>query len=191
VKQRLILASGSPRRTEIFRQNGLDPEIRIPRVKEIFPQGISVESTVMYLALLKALAIEKEIHQGFIVSADTVVYNGRILGKPIDERDALNMLKELRGKAHWVLTGVAIIDGKTQNRRVFYEATEVYFTRYSIVEMEEYIKTGEPLDKAGAYALQGEWGRHIHRVVGNRDNVIGFPWERGAKELREMGYMGV
>lgn len=189
--QRLVLASGSPRRIEMFQKGGLNPEVRIPKTEERFPEGLSVERTVMYLALSKALAVERTGEEGFLVAADTVVYNGRILGKPSDAEEALKMLEELRGKVHQVLTGVAIIQAGSPNRKVFYEATEVGFLDYTREDMEEYIRTGEPLDKAGAYAIQGRWGKHIGSVNGDRDNVIGFPWRRAMEKLREMGFRGV
>lgn len=191
MKQGLILASGSPRRIEIFRKNGLNPEVKVPCIKEKLPADMSVEATVMYLALMKALDVERVTEKGFIVAADTVVYDGGILGKPGDKDEAMRMLGRLKGRGHRVLTGVAVVEAKSPNRRVFYESTNVFFSNYSEKDIIEYIESGEPMDKAGAYAIQGEWGRHVRSMIGDMDNVIGFPWNRAVKELNEMGFMGV
>jgi septum formation protein len=184
VMAEIILASTSPRRIEMMRGNGITPLIVPPDVMEIIPSGLSMEQVVMYLALKKALSAEEQVlkkfnsDQSVIISADTVVYADRILGKPKDRQEAFAMLTHLRNRSHQVATGVAILSPGGANRLVFYEITEVFFKSYSDLEITEYSMTREPYDKAGGYAIQGSWGRHIDHIVGDRNNVIGFPWDR-------------
>lgn len=213
---RLVLASGSPRRIEMFQKGGYDPVIRPSKKEERAPQGMNPAELVQYLALSKALDIEAVLQaehteaaeggsctaeeegnrcRSFVVGADTVVCTDstfpggeRVLGKPANEADALAMLQELRGRAHRVLTGVAILELGTGNRRVFAEETKVCFADYTDQEILDYIASGEPMDKAGAYAIQGGWGKYVTRFEGDYDNVIGLPWERTRRTLADMGF---
>ncbi|MEA4988834.1 MAG: Maf family protein [Anaerovorax sp.] len=188
MKSKIILASGSPRRVEMMQKHGVFPEIIKPEVDEILPKDISVCQSVMYLALKKALYVEKQCQSGIILAADTLVYKDEILGKPKDYEDAVRILKLLRNKKHFVLTGVAIVEANTTNRRVFYESTEVIFKNYSDQDIIDYIESGEAWDKAGAYAIQGSFSKYIDAFVGDYDNVVGFPWKRILKELDFLGF---
>lgn len=180
----MILASGSPRRIDMLRQNGIEPQIIPPQVEEHLPAGLSLSQSVMYLALLKGLAVEKSLsaerilNHPLILAADTVVYAETILGKPRDRDDAISMLSSLRNRSHQVATGVSILRAGTSERRVFCEVTTVAFRDFSDAELEAYVDTEEPYDKAGGYAIQGAFGVYIERVIGDRDNVIGFPFRR-------------
>lgn len=182
-----ILASGSPRRIEIMEANGISPVILRPDVDESLPPNISMEQAVMYLALKKALHAEKKCEKGWILAADTVVYKSRIIGKPADFCEAKGILQELRSSWHYVATGVAILDAHTFTRRVFCEVTKVYFRDYSDEQIEAYIATGEPWDKAGGYAIQGGFAPYIDHIEGDFDNVVGFPWQRICRELGHVG----
>jgi len=182
--QKIILASSSPRRIKILKDNGIEPIIIPPDVDEALPPNISPHDAVLFLALKKALQVEtialkRKLIDHIIISADTiVVFNNMIIGKPINEEDAYNILDSLNGQAHTVLTGVCIIEVGTTRRKVFYESTRVFFKKYSKDELLEYIKTPEPYDKAGGYAIQGAFMKYIDRIDGSYNNVVGFPWEK-------------
>jgi len=187
--QKIILASSSPRRIEIIKANGIEPIIIPPDVEETLPSGIQPHDAVLFLALKKALhvetiALERKLTEHIVISADTiVVFNDSIIGKPVDEEDAYNILSRLNGQSHTVLTGVCLIDVGTPHREVFYETTSVLFKTYSHDELVEYIKTPEPYDKAGGYAIQGAFSKYIDHIDGSYNNVVGFPWERILKTL--------
>ncbi len=180
INKKIFLASGSPRRLEMFQQNGVDVTVQKPDWDEQIPEGLTVEQTVMYLALQKALNVEAQgLPEGsVIVAADTVVYKDEILGKPRDEEDFFRIFEILRNTNHKVLTGVAILEVGTGLRRTFADTTEVFFKDYTKADAAAYLATGEAWDKAGGYAIQGGWGSYIDHIVGDRDNVIGFPWTR-------------
>lgn len=190
----IILASSSPRRIEILKMNDINPIIMPPHVDETIPDGLSMEQAVMYLALLKALSVEKEWlksepsnpDKAYIIAADTVVYKDRIIGKPEDFQDARNIFNELKNTSHLVTTGVAIIQAKSNNKMMFCEITEVFFKDYNEGDIIDYLKTPEPWDKAGGYAIQGGWAKHISHIKGDYNNVVGFPWARIEKELNKM-----
>ena len=178
----------------MFRKNGWEITVWPSGMQERIPEELSPEQTVMYLSLGKALDVERqcaetlsEAERCFIVGADTVVFLDRILGKPKDEDEAFQMLKNLRNRQHRVLTGVTILEAGTTNLRCFYEVTCVQTTDYSEEDIWNYIRTGEPMDKAGAYAIQGRFAPYIASYTGDYENVIGFPWRRAAEELKQMG----
>lgn len=183
----IILASGSPRRIQIMKENGIVPVIMKPEVNETLPQTITMEQAVMYLALKKAQSVEMVCGDGWIIGADTVVYKDRIVGKPKDYEDAVAILKHLREGAHLVATGVAILEARTHTRSLFCEVTKVFFKDYSDEEIDAYIASGEVWDKAGAYAIQGGFAPYIDHIEGDYDNVVGFPWQRICEELQRVG----
>lgn len=190
----IILASSSPRRIEMLKENGIEPIIIPSSVDENLPWRLSLEQAVMYLALKKALDVEKLLlHEksdvldkpSVIIAADTTVYKDDMIGKPVDEMDAYNILKLLRNTSHYVATGVALVRPGGTKRSVIYDVTEVFFSDYNDDEIKQYIATKEPWDKAGGYAIQGAWGKHVSHIVGNYDNVIGFPWKKIKAELKK------
>ena len=181
-----ILASSSPRRIELLQDRGWDPVIIKPDVDEVAPTGMPVEQVVMYLALKKALWVKRTGVSGIILAADTVVYKDRVMGKPVDVADAVEILSSLRADVHEVYTGVALIHTETDQKRVFYEKTRVFFRDYTDQEIHDYIKTDEAWDKAGAYAIQGTWGVMIDRIEGDYHNVIGLPLARVLAELNSL-----
>jgi len=187
MKEKIILASASPRRIEILKNNGITADIMPADVDENIPEGTPPHLACMYNALKKALAVESQVTEGVIIAADTIVYNGTMLGKPVDEDDAFRMLSDLRNKSHSVMTGVALADAETHRRHVFFEETKVHFGDYSDEDIRQYIASGEPMDKAGSYAIQGGWGRMVTSVEGDFANVIGLPWDRLKEELDRFG----
>lgn len=178
----IILASASPRRKEILELADLEFDVMPSDAQEITTKTAPNE-VVMELASLKAKDIYKKSEkQSMIVGADTVVaYQGQILGKPTDEADAKRMLTMLSGQTHEVYTGVCVIeDGKT---KTFYEETKVTFYEISDEQIDHYIKTGEPMDKAGSYGIQGKAAVFIKGIEGDYYNVVGFPIARFLQEI--------
>ena len=178
----IILASASPRRKEILELADLKFDVMPSDAQEITTKTAPNE-VVMELASLKAKDIYKKSEkQSMIVGADTVVaYQGQILGKPTDEADAKRMLTMLSGQTHEVYTGVCVIeDGKT---KTFYEETKVTFYEISDEQIDHYIQTGEPMDKAGSYGIQGKAAVFIKGIEGDYYNVVGFPIARFLQEI--------
>ena len=178
----IILASASPRRKEILELADLKFDVMPSDAQEITTKTAPNE-VVMELASLKAKDIYKKSEkQSMIVGADTVVaYQGQILGKPTDKADAKRMLTMLSGQTHEVYTGDCIIeDGKT---KPFYEETKVTFYEISDEQIDHYIKTGEPMDKAGSYGIQGKAAVFIKGIEGDYYNVVGFPIARFLQEI--------
>ncbi|XMB67904.1 Maf family protein [Mycoplasmatota bacterium zrk1] len=170
----MILASGSPRRSEILKREGISFRIIKPQIDEKLNSNLSVEEQVMDLAKQKALKIYERNKDETILAADTVVYyDDIVLGKPVDKEDAFRMLKVLRNRKHFVLTGVCII--KNNTTKTLYERTEIIFNNYSDQDIWEYIDTLEPMDKAGAYAIQGIGAKLVKSYKGDFDNVVGLP----------------
>lgn len=185
--KKIILASASPRRREILTNIGLDFEVVVSEADEskIDKNSVPVSVYVQELAFLKAAAVAKKIkkHDALIISADTVVYlDDQILGKPKNETDAEEMLKKLSGRAHSVFTGICVMDAQTLKSVCAKEETRVYFKELTAEKIESYVKTGEPLDKAGAYAVQGLGSLFTEKVEGDFFNVIGLP----VKKLSEV-----
>ena len=181
----MILASRSPRRKELL--SLISDEFRIIPAKgeEILPRGISPENAVLALSKQKADEIYSSFGGETIVAADTVVaIDGRILGKPRDEDDAFSMLKMLSGRVHKVFTGVCVIFPNGERRR-FFEETDVEFYPLSDREITDYIRTGEPMDKAGAYGIQEKGGLFVKKVDGDYFNIVGLPVARLYRVLRE------
>ena len=188
-KDQLILASQSPRRIEILQAHGHDPLVLPVDVDETLPEGIAVEDAVMYLSLKKALACEAAHpeHAGkIILAADTMVYKDEIMGKPANVEEARHMITAIRGTVHQVLTGVTILVAGEAKRRSFVDITDVHCRSYTGQELELYIRTPEPYDKAGGYAIQGTFGRYIDHIEGDYENVVGLPYPRLRKELDRM-----
>ena len=189
-EKNFVLASASPRRIEMMRSHGLEPVVCPADIEENLPLVDGMKETVMFLALKKAKAVESSnanIPKGsIIIAADTVVYKDEIMGKPIDFEDGFNMLSKLRNTYHYVTTGVALVEAGCENARVFAEVTKVYFKDYSDEELRAYLETDEAYDKAGAYAIQGYFAKHIEKFEGDYDNVVGFPWTRIEEEVKKL-----
>ncbi len=177
--KRLILASGSPRRRELLRNAGFTFEVIPPEVAEDNPDNEAPAKLVERLALDKAEAVAGRFHRQdnvVVLGADTVVVvDSTLLGKPASPAEARQMLQRLSGRTHEVITGVALVEPETARRTVAHETTRVFFRPLEPQEMEDYVATGEPLDKAGAYAIQGGASRFVTRVEGCYFNVMGLP----------------
>ncbi|MGX8706282.1 MAG: Maf family protein [bacterium] len=184
---RLILASGSPRRRELLSKMGYTFEICSPDVDEHVAGH--ARDIVLTLAERKALASAKHYDDGIIIASDTLVsLDGQPLGKPVDAADAHAMLRALSGREHEVFSGVCVMDIATGRRETRAVRTGVTFRELSDAEIDAYIATGEPMDKAGAYAIQGGAGDWEPRLDGSFENVMGFPVD----DVKEMlGHFGL
>ena len=194
---KLILASTSPRRAEILRSAGIEFEVRPAPIETTLRAGESASGYVRRLALEKArAAAEAATERGnfLVIGADTVVVShGEILGKPVSPDDARRMLRKLSGGVHEVHTGVAVIRMPESTERVIEETTRVHFAKLSEADIDAYVATGEPFDKAGAYGIQAIGGRYVTRVEGCYFNVMGMPLSRVwvlVSELQEHGELG-
>jgi nucleoside triphosphate pyrophosphatase len=173
---KLILASASPRRAEILRTVGWPFETLAVDIDESRRTGEEAATYVQRVARAKADAAALRAPGSTILGADTVVViKNEILGKPRDDEDARRMLRLLRDRWHQVLTGVATVNGETGRARVAHEVTKVRFAEMSEDEINWYVATGEPRDKAGAYAIQGRGARFIKEIRGDYFNVVGLP----------------
>jgi septum formation protein len=186
----IILASKSPRRLEILNAHGIEPVIFGTDTDEDLPESIEMEDAVMKLASEKAdAALLLDGMRGYLgtntllIAADTLVYKDRIMGKPADAEESFAMLASLRGTSHHVATGVTLIDLRTLSRRTFCEITRVFCKNYSDDDIWEYIETEQPFDKAGSYAIQSSFAKHIDHIEGDYENVIGLPYPRILTEL--------
>lgn len=187
MKQNIILASASPRRKELLHQIGLTPRIVPSQVKELIT-SVEPEMVVEELSAQKAADIAPQFRgqEAVVLGADTVVaVAGRILGKPAGQEDAIRMLTELQGKSHQVYTGVTLIFCNTNKKITFSEKTEVEIYPMTRAEIEQYVQTGEPLDKAGAYGIQGRFAAYIKGISGDYNNVVGLPVARVYQELKQ------
>lgn len=185
---RVILASGSPRRTQLLSQVGMKHEVVISRIEEKVTSKIPQE-VVKELSRQKAEDVFGRIDGDvLVIGADTVVSaDGRILGKPADEEEAFDMLRHIAGRAHSVFTGVTLCirtDGRDEIR-TFAEETKVFVDHMTDEEIHHYIQSGEPMDKAGAYGIQGKFAAFVNGIEGDYNNVVGLPVGRICRELRE------
>ncbi len=179
----VTLASGSPRRRELLCEAGLDLVVRTADVDETPRPGESADALVRRLSQAKAAAVGG---QGIVVAADTVVVrDGAILGKPVDEAEARSMLASLAGRTHQVVTGFAVIAGE----RAIVDAIETQVTFRALDEqlIADYVATGEPMDKAGAYGIQGLAGKFVQRISGSYSNVVGLPLVEVLQAIAELG----
>lgn len=181
----LILASASPRRQELLRNAGIAFEVQPADISEEPRHGESGKECAERLAREKALAIARQRPQDCVLGADTVVVvDGQLLGKPSDPQDAIRMLGLLSGREHQVITGVCLVAGGKPS--VASETTRVFVNKIDDQEIADYVASGEPMDKAGAYAIQGIASRWIPRIEGDYSNVVGLPVALVFRMLREI-----
>jgi septum formation protein len=186
--QRLILASSSPRRKELLENLRLKFEISSSDADESFSEELSPSDAVMELASRKSKTVALTFPDCFVIGSDTVVvHEGIILNKPAGEQEAFEMLSKLSGNTHSVYTGVSIITPEKEIR--FYEKTDVTFWDLSDEEIDTYIKSGEPFDKAGGYGIQGFGSMLVKEINGDYYTVMGLPVSRLIRELRKIGYI--
>ena len=185
---KIVLCSASPRRQELLRRIGIeDFDIRVPEVEEACPAGLTPRETVEYISREKAQAARILCAPDEIfITADTMVFlDHQRLGKPRDEAEALRMLTALQGRHHTVCTGVTVCQGDRMETES--EATEVTFRPASEAELLGYIRTGEPMDKAGAYGVQGKGALLVEQLNGDFFNVMGLPVLRLSRMLGRFG----
>lgn len=190
---KLILASQSPRRKELLKMLGLEFEIKVSDCEEIITDN-EPKKVTMELARQKAMAVASDLNKQkneemvVVIGADTVVAVGdEILGKPKDKDDARRMIDKISGTGHQVYTGVALVlvkNGQIDCISQFYEKTEVEVAKMSETEIEDYIGTAEPYDKAGGYGIQGTFGKFVKGIRGDYNNVVGLPVCRLYNELK-------
>lgn len=185
-QKKIILASKSPRRSQLLRESGFNFEIKTVDVEEIYPDDLPVREVAAFLAELKATAAKNLLQNGeILLTADTIVLQDEmIFGKPRDREDAFNILKRLSGNMHEVITGVCLVS--KEKSHTFSTVSRVYFEPMTDEEIVYYIDKFQPYDKAGAYAIQ-EWIGHckISRIEGTYSNIMGLPMESVYKALRE------
>ena len=199
----LVLASASPRRREILEAHGHSLVVIPAEIDETVPDGANLtpEELTIHLAELKADAVAgilkpEDWPRGCaILGVDTIVYKDHVIGKPVDEADALNILRSLKNSTHEVISGVCIIrmlpmevifaEGHRRERRLsktgkikFSESTRVQMGDYTDEEILEYVRANPPYDKSGSYAIQSDWGKHVLSLEGDIENVIGLPYAR-------------
>ncbi|WP_080844625.1 Maf family protein [Cytobacillus gottheilii] len=185
--QTLILASSSPRRKELLEILQLPFEIKSSDVDESFEPGTEPAEVVMELAKRKADAVFQGNKESYVIGADTVVVLGDdILGKPRDEKDAFQMLRSLSGKQHSVFTGVSIVS--SQETTTFFTETKVTFWELADDEINAYLQTGEPFDKAGAYGIQGFGSMLVKEIHGDYFAVVGLPVSQTVRKLKQAGF---
>jgi septum formation protein len=175
---KIILASGSPRRQQFFKDLDLDFEIRLKEIEEIFPTHLQSFNITNYLAQLKADAFTDLADDELLITSDTLVWlESEALGKPINEDDAIKMLQKLSGKTHEVVTSVCF---KTKNKsEIIYDVTKVTFSELNLESIKYYIQNYQPLDKAGSYGIQDWIGLvGISKIEGSYTNVVGLPTEK-------------
>ena len=183
---RIILASGSPRRQELLQRMGFrEFDISVPDVEERYPPELVPEDIVAYISREKSQAVQASA-DAIVITADTMVFlDDQRLGKPHDEAEALSMLTALSGRKHRVCTGVTVRQGAHVLTRA--QATDVYFRPASEAELRAYIAGGEPMDKAGAYGVQGQGALLVERIDGDFFNVMGLPVLLLSRMLAEFG----
>ena len=184
----IVLASASPRRRELLERIGVtDFLVRVPEVEEFFPEGLTPPQVVEYISREKAEAVAALCgSEDIVITADTMVFLDQArLGKPRDEAQALKMLTSLQGRRHTVCTGVTVRRGNQSLTES--ESTDVFFRPASQAELRSYIATGEPMDKAGAYGVQGRGALLVERLEGDFFNVMGLPVLRLSRMLERFG----
>ncbi|MEW6097539.1 MAG: Maf family protein [bacterium] len=174
--RQIILASSSPHRKKLLEQIGIEVRVVEPDISESRDEDMSFEEWVCKLALAKAESVAKRFKSGTVLGADTIVVLGdKIFRKPRNDEDAKNMLRELSGTTHKVITGLALIDTYTKNTLVEHVTTEVTMKKLSDAQIAGYVITKEPLEKAGALCIQGRGAQFIEKINGCYTNVIGLP----------------
>lgn len=175
---KFILASGSPRRKEILDTVNLQYDVIVSDIEEKVHEHDHPKTVAGALAFEKAFDVAKGVEEAYIIAADTIVYKDHIFGKPGDDQEAFDMLNALKGQTHYVYTGICIIEAGTLNKIVDVVETQVRMKDYSDEKIRRYIATGEPMGKAGAYAIQGYGSTLVKDIAGDYLNVVGLPISR-------------
>lgn len=188
-KAKLVLASSSPRREEILNQLKLKFTIVPGKIDESNFNSSSPEELVKKLAVEKARSVSGLVEDALIIAADTiVVYENQILGKPADQAEAKEQLQLLSGREHSVITGIAVLDSETDEILVDRNITRVKMLNFTEEKIDKYISTGEPMDKAGSYGIQGLGGLFVEEIEGSYYSVVGLPIHQLAELLDKFNY---
>jgi len=184
----LVLASGSPRRAALLFEGGFEFEIALPRVAERFDTTLTLRELTLWNAIRKGMAIAQTRPDAVVLAADTLVaLEHQIIGKPADLSEAARMLRRLSGRTHEVCSAVAIYQQTSGRSAVFQDVSRVRFRRLSNANIESYLAKVSPLDKAGAYAAQGNGAQIIAKIDGSFTNVVGMPMEKTVGALAKFG----
>ena len=182
--KKIILASSSPRRKELLETAGVEFEIHVKDVDESVPEGTPPAEAAKMTAAKKATVIAEEYADGIVIGADTIVVAGeKILGKPKNKEDAVNMLRMLSGVEHEVITGVCIINGGEKDS--FAQISKVKFYELTDEEIETYVASGEPMDKAGSYGIQGLGCTLVEHIEGDYFNIVGLPVAEVCRRIKK------
>jgi septum formation protein len=186
---KIILASASPRRAEMLEILGVSFELAPSNVNERPHPDEAPSDYIIRLARAKVIDVARKKEAGLVIGADTiVVVDGKLLGKPEDREDAERMLRQLSGRWHAVMTGVALYEAGTKREVVDYDKTLVRFAQLTEREIDWYVGSGEPMDKAGAYAIQGKGSIFVEEIAGNYHNVVGLPIPLVYRLAKRLGY---
>jgi septum formation protein len=184
----VILASASPRRSELLKDIGVEFTVVPADAEEVQPGHLTPHEIAQVNAYRKARVVAKRYPDPLVIGADTIVCLGsRIFGKPVDGAEARKMLAQLQGKTHQVITGVCLVQLSARRQKLFAVSTTVIFRPLTAAQIQEYLKSINPLDKAGAYAIQEHGDKIVEKINGSFSNVVGLPLERLRKELRDWG----
>lgn len=177
INREIILASGSPRRRQLLNQIGINHTVIVPNINENILQNEAANAYVMRLARQKAFSVAENCTNQIVIGADTtVVIDNQILGKPENKADACEMLRQLSNNTHSVFTGFSVVDAVTQNEITGYSETLVKFRELDNSEIELYVQSGSPLDKAGSYGIQDDYGAvFVENIIGDYYTVVGLP----------------
>lgn len=186
MKKTIILASKSPRRQELLKLMDINFRIVLKEVDESYPENLQPEQIAVYIAEKKAKAFDETFDDEIVLTADTIVcIDNLILGKPENEKHAIDMLQLLSGRMHKVITGVCLHHNQVFHS--FYDVSEVYFGSLTLSEITSYVKTYKPFDKAGSYGIQERIGLiGIEKIIGSYTNVVGLPTEKLYRELKNI-----
>jgi septum formation protein len=186
--RKIVLASASPRRKELLEKIGLKITVDPGDFQENMRSDLKPDSLAKFISLGKASLAAQKHPDAIIIAADTFgVLRGKIIGKPASVDEARSILISLSGKSHRVITGFTILDPANHKSVTRIVETRVYIKQLSLLEIENYVKTGEPMDKAGAYAIQGLGALLVDKIVGDYYNVMGLPLKALAESLKEFG----
>lgn len=184
----IVLASSSPRRRELLEKTGLEFIVDAAEINEDHGRAMKPADLARAISLEKAKMVAARHPCSIIIAADTLgVLGGRLLGKPCDGNGARDMLKTMSGRCHSVVTGFTILDSDSRQVITRTVETKVYFRKLDDEEIEAYVRTGEPLDKAGAYAIQGQGALLVEKIEGDYYNVVGLPLRALVRELKKFG----
>lgn len=185
---KLILASRSPRRKTLLEMLGLNFDIVPADIDEEINQNIKPAKYVMQLAEMKAVKVSQEFPNAYVLGVDTTVFkSGLYLNKPLNEQDAKNMLLSLSGNKHYVYSGISIVNKEKELKITKFKKTKVYFRKLENNEIESYIETGSPMDKAGAYGIQDDYGAvFVKKISGCYYNIVGLPVELFYKTFKQI-----